>query len=78
MLNINNSNSLVMLYFNARSIKNKVEELNFILSQVKSKVHLIAISETWLSDDDTTCLNVKNYSKITSSIEEIDQEVIIC
>lgn len=67
MLNINNTNSLVMLYFNARSIKNKIEELDCILSQIKTTVHLIAISETWLSDEDNTCLSVKNYSTITSS-----------
>lgn len=39
-------NSLKILYLNARSIKNKQEELQHIINAYKSETHIIAITET--------------------------------
>lgn len=56
--------SLKLLYLNARSISNKIEDLNKILTTIKETVHLIAISESWLKDD-SSCLNINNYNVVS-------------
>lgn len=66
LLKLNNSDSLKLLYLNARSIQNKIEELNNIINKIDSTVHLVAITETWLKED-STCLNVNDYNKIIVS-----------
>lgn len=56
--------SLKLLYLNARSISNKIEDLNKMLTTIKETVHLIAISESWLKDD-SSCLNINNYNVVS-------------
>lgn len=58
--------SLKLLYLNARSISNKIEDLNKVLITIKETVHLIAISESWLKDD-SSCLNINNYNVVSVS-----------
>lgn len=57
-------NSLKLLYLNARSISNKIEDLNKLLTTINETVHLIAISESWLKDD-SSCLNINNYNVVS-------------
>lgn len=60
-LKFKNKDSLKILYLNARSIKNKVEDLNNILKEIKSLIHVVAISESWLSAYEVSLLNVTDY-----------------
>lgn len=56
------ANSLKILYLNACSISNKIEDLQFILKSVKSTCHVIAISESWIQDNNT--ITLQNYSTL--------------
>ena len=57
------ANSLIILYTNARSIINKVDELNTIASC--ESPHLILITETWLKTNiPSSCIQVANYKII--------------
>lgn len=40
--------TLKLLYLNARSIKNKLEEITFIFNTFKTDIHIIAITEAWV------------------------------
>lgn len=60
-----NKDSLKLLYFNACSIYNKIGDLNYILSELDSPLHLIAISETWIQNNNT--INIQNYRTVVSN-----------
>lgn len=47
-VNFTSINTLKVMYMNARSIKNKQEELLHILQAIKSNIHIICITETWV------------------------------
>lgn len=60
------TNSIKLLYLNACSIKNKMDEVSVCISKFKTTIHILAITETWLrANDDHKCLNLKNYTAIT-------------
>ena len=64
LTNTNTSNSISVLYFNARSLRNKYTDLEVLL---KSDAYdLIFISETWLKDTDldSTIVDSKHYNII--------------
>lgn len=46
-LKVNQSNSLKLLYLNARSVKNKIEDISNIVNNTNTTIHIIAITETW-------------------------------
>lgn len=64
-IKFNNSLSLKIMYVNARSIKNKVCELKYILNTVsknnKSKIDVLVITEHWLSDTEIKFFVFENY-----------------
>lgn len=49
---------------NARSIKNKLEELEYILKTVKDEIHIIAITETWITKGEEEYITFKDYTSI--------------
>lgn len=56
------SNSFRILYFNARSLKNKMLDLEFILKKLKKEIHVVVITETWMNEDDVRLFKLKNYN----------------
>lgn len=54
--------SIKLLYLNARSLINKTSDLKFILDEIKNYICVIAISETWLNDNDTKYFNFSGYN----------------
>jgi hypothetical protein len=58
-----NSKNLKILYFNARSIKSgeKLSEIDNFLNDLKCKIHVIVISETWVKDEEKGFYNIPNY-----------------
>lgn len=61
-----NQNSLKILYLNARSIRNKIEDLLYIIATTKHQIHIISITEHWLSKEETKTFQIENYSTICS------------
>lgn len=59
-LKLTNSNGLKMLYLNARSVNmpNKIDEIEH---STKTTIHIIAITETWLSKESEKYFNIQNY-----------------
>ena len=47
---INNS-GVKIVHQNIRSLLPKIDELRLLISSVQSKIDLITLSETWLTDD---------------------------
>lgn len=57
-----------MLYLNINSIRNKLYDLEDIVSKNKSKItHLIAFTETRISDNETEFFNIPNYNSYYSN-----------
>lgn len=49
----NSQTSLMMFHLNVRSIRNKLDELLVFLESLTVKFHVIVLTESWLTDDDT-------------------------
>lgn len=64
--NFKKSGSLKILYLNSRSLANKTFEIEQIISSKKAPVHLIAITETWLNEDNCKYVNISNFTPIHS------------
>lgn len=62
----NHTSSIKIIYMNARSVLSKIDELQFILSNMKTKIDIIAITETWLTTDKTKYFNIKGYTSVFS------------
>jgi len=43
---------LLIMTFNIRSIRNNFEKLQYMISQTSQKIHLITLTETWLTEND--------------------------
>lgn len=56
-----------ILYINARSIKNKIDEFEHIIKGFNIDIDVICVTESWLSDSDEIYFNLKNYEKITAN-----------
>ena len=50
---------LLIIHMNARSVTNKFDELKMILQMLSTKPHVIAISESWLSEENTEYHKIK-------------------
>lgn len=60
-IRFSSTSSIKMLYLNARSLRNKVDELQVILKLIKAKIHVIIISESWINNDDIQFFNFYGY-----------------
>lgn len=60
------TNTMKIMYLNCRSINNKIEELEVIIKNICLKnntiIHLIILSETWISRGNATYFNFNNYN----------------
>ena len=57
----NSSTSLLVFHLNARSIRNKLDELLVYLKSLAVKFHVLVLTESWLTDTDLS-LNVPGYT----------------
>lgn len=61
-----NSNTIKIMYLNCRSINNKIEELEVVIKNICQKnntiIHLIILTETWISSGDKQYFNFNNYN----------------
>ena len=53
---------LLIIHMNARSVTNKFDELKMILQMLSTKPHVTAISESWLSEENTEYYKIKGYA----------------
>lgn len=60
-------NAFNIIYFNAQSLRNKLNDLEFVLSQFKYKIHIIVITETWLKADENKFYNLVGYNAFHSN-----------
>lgn len=62
---------LKILYFNIRSLRNKVEYLEALLYEESYKnADVIVLTETWLGYDETKYINLPNYQGINRCRED--------
>jgi exonuclease III len=59
-----------VLYFNARSIRNKFDEVTALLGSFKYKIDVVVIVETWLSEYECQSFNFKDYSSYHTCREQ--------
>lgn len=70
-------NGINILYFNARSIRNKFEEIELLIGSYKIKIHIIVITETWLDKNEIDFFNLENYNTFHSTREKMGGGVSI-
>lgn len=56
------ANGMNILYFNSRSLRNKIIEVELLLSKYNETIHCFVITETWLDDTETDFYNFQNYN----------------
>ena len=56
---------LVFMQLNVRGLLNKQDDLNNLLAKIKHKVHVIILSETWLTPTNKNRINMPGYKLIS-------------
>lgn len=64
--------SMNILYFNARSVRNKFEEIQQYLDSSKRVFHIIIITETWLNKNETHLHYLRGYQAFHSTRDDIN------
>lgn len=59
-------NNLNIFYLNIRSLKNKIQEIKLHLQQSNVTYHVIALAETWLTEEDIGMYELENYTSYNS------------
>lgn len=54
-------NSLKIFYFNARSLKEKLTEIEYLLDELDSRIDVITITETWAHENVELSMSLSNY-----------------
>lgn len=54
-------NSLKIFYFNARSLNEKLTELEYLLDELDSRIDVISITETWSHENTELSMSLQNY-----------------
>lgn len=62
----NNVNSFNCIYFNIRSLRNKLDEISLFLASFKKTIHILILAETWLHESVKTITNIPGYNSIHS------------
>ena len=65
--NNNNNKYLSILNLNIRSIANKFDSFNNLLSTLKHPFSIISLTETWLNDHTSINFNLNNYNFVSSN-----------
>ncbi|XP_055632861.1 uncharacterized protein LOC129773291 [Toxorhynchites rutilus septentrionalis] len=61
-LKINKTNSLKLFYFNARSLRDKLTELEVLLDDAPCRMDVLLITETWSRGDVESSMSLLNYN----------------
>jgi hypothetical protein len=64
------TNGFNILYLNARSIRNKFDEITALLGSFQYRVDVVVIVETWLSDYECQYFNFKDYTSYYTCREQ--------
>lgn len=59
--------NLNIVYFNSRSLRNKVDDINHFLNSTIQTVHAIMITETWLTAGEKDFFELKGYNSFHST-----------
>jgi len=57
-----NSNNFSLYHVNLRSIPNNIDKLTYFLEEINLRFNIIAISETWLQEHNTSLYNLRGYN----------------
>lgn len=60
-LKISKANSLKLFYFNARSLREKLNELEVLLNEAPCRMDVLMITETWSRNDIEASMSLLNY-----------------
>lgn len=60
-LKFTSKHNLKLLYFNARSLKDKLTELEFLLDEVNVRIDAVLITETWSREETESLMSIQNY-----------------
>jgi Reverse transcriptase (RNA-dependent DNA polymerase) len=69
--NVNNisftsKKSLKIMYLNAQSLNNKIEDVERLINQLNDQPHVIAVTETWFTNSISKKQIISNYNKISA------------
>lgn len=65
-MNIKKIDDLTVIYLNARSIKNKLDEIEILLNEVNN-VSALVVSETWMTKEEEKYFNLPGFSAVFAS-----------
>lgn len=66
---IKKHDKLRIVYLNIRSLRNKLQELQLTLNEMKEKPHIIVIGETWLKKEEENFFQIDEYEAVFNSRE---------
>jgi hypothetical protein len=61
-----NKKSLKIMYLNAQSLTKKIEDIEHIISKLTDDIHILAITETWYSNNISKKQIITNFNKISA------------
>lgn len=65
------SNGMIILHLNIQSIRNKLDDLNIYIQnihkEIGQKIHVIALSEIWIYENENKFYNLSGYSTFVSN-----------
>ena len=64
--NLNKNSFANILYLKARSLRNSFNDVQNYIETQTFKIHIIVISETWLTNEDTQYFNFHHYQAFHS------------
>lgn len=56
------TNSLNFLYLNSQSLRNSINDLQDFLDSLSYDIHIICVTETWLTNNEAQFYNLRNYT----------------
>lgn len=67
-------NNLNLIYINIQSIRNKIDDINLLIDKIekqqKQRIHIIALSEIWIYENENQYYNLNNYNAYFKNREE--------
>lgn len=70
-------NKLNLLYLNARSLRNKMDQLDVLIKQTKIEIHIVVCVETWLKPEEERYFGLPGYNASYVSREKVGGGVAI-
>ena len=64
---INSINNINCLYLNAQSLRNSLSDLQYFVSSLNYKIHIVLVVETWIKPSEKQFFNLQDYHSLHST-----------